>query len=622
MKKRFLLRGNEEKFRSLLENMGEGVGFLNPDEIFDFANPSAEKIFGVGTGGLKGLCLHEFLLDETIDVIKKETKKRSEGKNSTYELEIFLKDGSKKDILVTATPSFENNKFTGTFGIFLDITERKQMEQALRENETKLRNAYRYARSLLEASLDPLVTINVDGQITDVNLATENATGLSRDKLVGTDFSDYFTDRDKAKSGYQKVFEQGYVIDYPLTIRHSSNKLMDVLYNASVFKDEQGKILGVFAAARDVTAFKKARETISMLAHVARSIKECVCITDMTDNIIFVNSAFLKTYQYEEHELLGRPISIVRSPNNPPALVEQIFPATLAGGWQGELLNMKKDGSEFPVYISSSSLRDENGRLLALIGVAMDITERKLAEAEINLKNQELVKLNAEKDKFFSVIAHDLRSPFLGFLGLTRMMAEDLPALGPDDIQRIAVSMSDSATKLFNLLENLLEWSHLQRGLMQFNPESFLLLKGVLPVIELVREAADIKGIKIDHDVPKDLRVMADVKMFEGVMRNLVFNAVKFTPKGGNITIAARAVPGHSVEISVRDTGIGMSPQMVDDLFRLDVQTNRLGTEGEPSSGLGLILCRDFVEKHGGQIWVKSEEGKGSVFYFNIPGIL
>ncbi|MFZ4562833.1 MAG: PAS domain S-box protein, partial [Bacteroidales bacterium] len=101
MKKRFLLRGSEEKFRSLIENMGEGVGFLNPDETFDFANPSAEKIFGVGKGGLKGLCLHEFLLDETIDVIKKETKKRSEGMNSTYELEIFLKDGSKKDILVT-----------------------------------------------------------------------------------------------------------------------------------------------------------------------------------------------------------------------------------------------------------------------------------------------------------------------------------------------------------------------------------------------------------------------------------------------------------------------------------------------------------------------------------------
>jgi len=484
------LRESEERYRSLIENMGEGVGFLNTEETFDFANPSAEKIFGVGKGGLKGLCLNDFLLQENIDLIKKETKKRSEGITSTYELEIFLKDGSKKDILVTATPSFEDNMFTGTFGIF-----------------------------------------------------------------------------------------------------------------------------------RDITAFRKAQETISMLAHVARSIKECVSITDMTDKIIFVNSAFLKTYQYEEHELLERPISIVRSHNNSPALVQEILPATLSGGWQGELLNIKKDGTEFPVYISSSALRDENGKLLALIGVAIDITERKLAEAEIKLKNQELIKLNAEKDKFFSVIAHDLRGPFLGFLGLTRVMVEGMPALKQVEIQQIALSMSNSANKLFNLLENLLEWSLLQRGLMRFNPESFILLNGVVPAIELVREAADKKGIKIGHDVPKDLRVTADVKMFDGVMRNLVFNAVKFTPRGGNVIIAATEVPGHSVEISVMDTGIGMSPQMVDDLFRLDVQTNRQGTEGEPSSGLGLILCKDFVEKHGGKIWVKSEEGKGSIFYFNIPNI-
>jgi PAS domain S-box-containing protein len=145
-----------------------------------------------------------------------------------------------------------------------DITDRINAEIALRESEEKQRIASHYARSLIEASLDPLVTIDANGKITDVNTATENATGLTRNDLIGTDFSEYFTEQDKAKIVYQKVFEQGKVVDYPITIRHSSNKLIDVLYNASVYHNEDGKILGVFASARDVTERKRIEEEIKL----------------------------------------------------------------------------------------------------------------------------------------------------------------------------------------------------------------------------------------------------------------------------------------------------------------------------------------------------------------------
>jgi signal transduction histidine kinase len=118
------------------------------------------------------------------------------------------------------------------------------------------------------------------------------------------------------------------------------------------------------------------------------------------------------------------------------------------------------------------------------------------------------------------------------------------------------------------------------------------------------------------------MRVMADVQMFESLMRNLVFNAVKFTPGGGLITIEAKPVPGNSVEVSIRDTGIGMNKKMIDNLFRLDDQQTRTGTDGEPSTGLGLIICKDFIERHGGKLWVESEEGKGSTFRFTIPGVI
>jgi len=179
--------------------------------------------------------------------------------------------------------------------------------------------------------------------------------------------------------------------------------------------------------------------------------------------------------------------------------------------------------------------------------------------------------------------------------------------------------MRNSATNLFQLLENLLEWSRSQRGLIKFEPETFSLKPMTVESMHILMDTAHKKGVGFSFNIPDDVEVYADEYMLASILRNLVFNAVKFSLKGGTVTIAAKTVPGNSVEISVSDTGIGMSSTMVEDLFRLDVQTNRKGTDGEPSTGLGLLLCKDFIEKHGGKIWVESEEGKGSTFRFTLP---
>jgi signal transduction histidine kinase len=199
------------------------------------------------------------------------------------------------------------------------------------------------------------------------------------------------------------------------------------------------------------------------------------------------------------------------------------------------------------------------------------------------------------------------------------MMVEDLPSLKLDEIQKIALTMRKSATNLYSLLENLLEWARLQRGVTTFTPESFLLKPKILENILSVAEAAQIKDIEISYGIPEDLIVFADENMLGGIIRNLTSNAIKFTPKGGKIIISAKPFPDNFIEISIKDTGIGMSKEMVDNLFRLDENTNRRGTEGEPSTGLGLIICKDFIEKHGGKIWVESEEDKGSRFIFILP---
>jgi signal transduction histidine kinase len=198
-------------------------------------------------------------------------------------------------------------------------------------------------------------------------------------------------------------------------------------------------------------------------------------------------------------------------------------------------------------------------------------------------------------------------------------MAENSNNLKIAEVQKISVKMRDSATNLFRLLENLLDWAIMQQGLIPFEPKVLELRPIVAESIWMTLEHAKNKGIEISYSIPDDLMVFADSNLLQTVIRNLVSNAVKFTTKGGKVSLLAKDVGNKTIEISVTDTGIGMNKKMIDDLFRLDVRTNRKGTDGEHSSGLGLHLCKEFIEKQGGQIVVNSEEGKGSLFCFTIP---
>jgi signal transduction histidine kinase len=245
--------------------------------------------------------------------------------------------------------------------------------------------------------------------------------------------------------------------------------------------------------------------------------------------------------------------------------------------------------------------------------------ELRMSEEEVKRKNEALEKTNSEKDKYFSIIAHDLRGPFNSLLGLTKIMTEDLQTMTMEEIEQIAANLRKSANNLYNLLENLLQWSRVQRGIIRYVPEAFLVSSGISESLNIVLDSAVKKGIAVSIDIQDDLKIFADRHMFETVIRNLTFNAVKFTPKGGHIAVMAKKTGNEMIEVSIRDSGIGMSEQYISKLFLLSEQTNRPGTDGEPSTGLGLIICKDFIEKHGGQILVESEVGKGSTFIVRFP---
>jgi signal transduction histidine kinase len=247
-----------------------------------------------------------------------------------------------------------------------------------------------------------------------------------------------------------------------------------------------------------------------------------------------------------------------------------------------------------------------------------DITDRKHAEDVINLMNDQLVVLNSEKNKFFSIIAHDLKGPFQGFLGLTETLAEDASNYSIKELSDLGREMNKTANKLFNLLKNLLEWAQMQKGSMSFEPKEILLNELIANNIDAIKWRCEQKAITINNKVTGILNVFADQNMINSVLMNLISNALKFTPRNGTITINANKTSEQMIEISVSDNGVGIEDSIIEKLFRLGEKTRTEGTEGEQSTGLGLLLCKEFVEKNGGKIRVISKEGQGSTFYFTL----
>ena len=289
-------------------------------------------------------------------------------------------------------------------------------------------------------------------------------------------------------------------------------------------------------------------------------------------------------------------------------------------GWvhREDVIWRRKDGSLINVDMTGRKVLNTDGSIAYLEGFIEDITEQKKAEQEIKLKNEELSELNATKDKFFSIIAHDLKSPFNSIMGFSQLLVEQVNNKDYDGLGKYAGIILHSSEKAVSLLMNLMDWARSQTGRMEFIPEYFELVDFINDIIPIFNDIAGQKSITIFTDVPPNAPVFADRAMINTVLRNLISNAIKFTRPNGMITITATEKPDLLL-VSVRDTGVGIPKARIDKLFRIDENYSTRGTANETGTGLGLILCKEFIEKHNGEIWVESKEGTGSTFYFTLP---
>jgi len=247
----------------------------------------------------------------------------------------------------------------------------------------------------------------------------------------------------------------------------------------------------------------------------------------------------------------------------------------------------------------------------------INLTEYKKIEESLKETTQKLKLLNDTKDKFFSIIAHDLRSPFQSLLGSTELLAMEIESLTKEEITKISRGLNTNLRNLYDLMENLLKWSLLQRNMINYKPENFNLYNVVEKVIGNMNHEIVKKNISLNNKINSGALIYADINMFCSIVQNLLINAIKFTDTGGQIIISS-VEKKDLVEISIRDTGKGINPEITSKLFNFAKQYTTNGTAGEKGTGLGLPLCKEFVERNGGTIWVESEVGKGSEFTFTI----
>ncbi len=364
---------------------------------------------------------------------------------------------------------------------------------------------------------------------------------------------------------------------------------------------------------------------------LTETMKDVVVRISLTGELLYLSPAAEGFGGYMHEEEVGGDISKFFAVENDyqraVKLIAEVVQTHKSGSF--EFMYKPKNKAPFPVELTYVPLI-KSGKIYAIQMVLRDITERKNAELALQESEAQLRETNKTKDKFFSIIAHDLRSPFNTLLGFSEILNDEFDEYSTKEKKRFIGIIYKGLQNTLKLLDNLLYWARSQKGTIAYNPEKINLLVLTNEISELLNQSIENKSIKLINELELNTYVEADRDMLATIIRNLLSNAIKFTNKHGEITIKTFLVSGKNhnqfVGISVSDTGVGIPKEVQSKIFDIGENTSTKGTENETGTGLGLILCKEFVKKHGGKIWVESEVGNlpggkagGSTFYFTMP---
>ncbi len=607
-----------KKYQMVIETAADIIFTTDIYGNFTYVNKAGLNNSGFSKDEILHLNYLDLILPEYRAAMRKYFLKQFASRKPTSYIEYPFRTKSDKIIWYGQNTSllFEANNITGFHCIARDITERKVVELKLSESESRY-------RQLVEMSPDAIMVYS-RGKILFTNEAGVKLFGAdSPDRLINKPVTELFypgaIDTDKAR--IKQMMEEGY--KFPLTQQkfvRLDGSMLDVEVSAVPITFHNRP--AAQAIIRNISGRKFVEEELRRrqreVSTLLDSLPAYAFFKDHKSRYVIVNKSFAALVGIPQDQIAGKTDYDLF----PKEQAEKIILEDRLVIETGKAVNPREDRiaekhNVRTVQIRKVPLLDDSGRTIGLIGLAFDITERKIAEEAVKKYSSELEELNANKDKFFSIISHDLKSPFQGLLGISNALIDEFDRLTLDEIKMFITNIYSSTKNLYNLIENLLQWSRIETGKLEYSPVKLNLYEEVNYSIGLLVMNAKKKDIILRNAVSDNIFVISDMNILASTLQNLISNAIKFTPAGGMITVSA-GIEKDKVEVSVTDTGVGIPEGTIKKLFRIESQVSTEGTARESGTGLGLIICKELLEKQGNNIWVTSRIGSGSSFTFTL----
>jgi PAS domain S-box-containing protein len=615
---------NELSFRQAIENaIPSGIAVVDSKGRQVYVNPSFCKMIGRDEYELLGKePPYLYWAEQDLANINDAFQKTIQNKAPREGFDLLFSHKSGKLIPVNVVISqFATQDGTFWLANIFEITERKKIEEALKKSQLLLMSSIESQKSAIIFSIDR------DYNYLYFNKAHADAMkfAYNADIHPGMNFLDFISSDDDGKLLKENIDDslRGESHSIIQTFGDTNIANYEVFFNPVV--NEKDEIIGCTCLARNITervqAEQALKESETKFREIINQINDAIVVFDGQGKIVIWNNGAEQLCGLRDHEILDRSIVDVQYQLTPPAQKDKTLIEKAING----ILTMQTP-DRFNQIIDSEIITSDTRQIKNIQSTVFPIKLQGYHlfctvirdTTEIKRYEKELLRISDDKDKFYSIIAQYLYNPFNLFHNFTKMMAEELDTLSIREIQKMVSTMSKSATNLYSLLDNMLQYTKVNQGNISFKPQKANLNKISHEAVSILKPISEEKNITFNHIIADDIDAYADIFMLKTILRNLVANAIKYTPNDGQITISAHQTASE-VTISVLDNGTGLTPGYIKKLFDISQIHSALGETEEKGTTLGLLLCKEFVEKHGGSIWVESEKGIGSRFKFTLP---
>lgn len=654
------LKKRENEFETVFNHTGVAIAILDFEGNLKRINEKWKDLFGSLGEDNSAKNIREILPQHDLEEVNANLTELINDKNKVYRsLRSFRKKNSEifwGDQSITVVRN-DKDEIQYLVSSIIDVTVRKKIELQY-EHERKLLQYF------MDSVPDSIYFKDAKSRFIKANKATLNKMGLSSfDELIGKTDHDLFAKQhaDQAKADEAIIIQNGLsILDKIEKEIWPDGKVNWASTTKIPLKDENDNIIGTFGVTKDITSLKKSEDIRNALYKISNAVTTINKITDLYSfihraikDLMKADNFYIALY-HEDKETVSFPYFVDQFDSIPEerktgrGLTEYILRLGEAKLIDAELdLKLREDGETSLIgeptqiwlgvplkvkgktigaivvqdYEDASTYGEEEKEILTYVSeqIALAI-DKKQSEEKIIHYSEELKELNASKDKFFSIVAHDLKSPFHGLLGLTQMMVEEYDTMNEDEVRSSLSLLKEATESTYKLIENLLNWSRLQTGRMKFEPANQNMFLIVEETRLLLNQNARVKNVNIRNKLGPQSIIWGDGNMLQSLIQNLISNAIKFTNPEGFVEITENGL-GNKIQYSVSDTGVGISPENISKLFRIDVNFTTRGTQQEKGTGLGLVLCKEIVNIHGGEINVESNIDAGTKITFTLDKI-